>query len=153
MAGDTAGAFAALGHARRPAGSLAALGPIRPHGRPSGIRSWSFRIEGTVTWAGWAAWSRLVAAEFGARLLRVKGLLRMEDSGEIALVQGVQGVFHPPQRFRDWPDSDRSNRLVCIARDIDEEELRATLPALAAAAGTQAQYSINDLKRERQAGT
>jgi hypothetical protein len=67
---------------------------------------------------------------FGARLLRVKGLIRMEDSGEIALVQGVQGVFHRPQRFRDWPGDDRRNSLVCIARDVTEDELRATLQDL-----------------------
>jgi G3E family GTPase len=42
-------------------------------------------------------------------------------------VQGVQGVFHPPQRFRDWPDADHANRLVCIARDIERAELEATL--------------------------
>ena len=147
--------FASNTKTRKPIGSLATLGPIKPHGRGSSIRAYSFRPPAPVTWAGWAAWSRLVAAEFGARLLRVKGLLRMEDTGEIALVQGVQGVFHPPQRFRDWPDAgtagDQGNRLVCIARDLDEAQLRATLPALAAEPGTQARYSIHDLQHERQA--
>ena len=81
--------------------------------------------------------------------IRVKGLLHMEDSGEIALVQGVQGVFHPPQRLREWPDADHGNRLVCIARDLSEQDLAATLPALNTPAGTQAVYSMKDL-RERQ---
>jgi G3E family GTPase len=149
--------FASNTRTRKPIRSLATLGPIKPHGRGSSIRAYSFRPPAPVTWAGWAAWSRLVAAEFGARLLRVKGLLRMEDTGEIALVQGVQGVFHPPQRFRDWPDGgtagEQGNRLVCIARDLDEAQLRATLPALAAEAGTQARYSIHDLQQEGQAET
>ena len=149
--------FASNTRTRKPIHSLATLGPIKPHGRGSSIRAYSFRPPAPVTWAGWAAWSRLVAAEFGARLLRVKGLLRMEDTGEIALVQGVQGVFHPPQRFRDWPDDgtagEHGNRLVCIARDLDEEQLRATLPALAAEAGTQARYSIHDLQQVRQTET
>ena len=107
-----------------------------------------------MTWAGWSAWSRLVAAEFGARLIRVKGLLKMEDGpgngGEIAFVQGVQGVFHPPQRFREWPDEDHGNRLVCIARDLRQADIEATLPALNTAAGTQATYSLRELQ-ERQA--
>jgi G3E family GTPase len=90
-----------------------------------------------------------VKSEFGPRLIRVKGLLHMADSGEVALVQGVQGVFHPPQRLREWPDADHGNRLVCIARDLDEQDLAATLPALNTPAGTQAVYSMNDL-RERQ---
>ena len=99
--------------------------------------------------AGWSAWCRLVATEFGARLIRVKGLLHMEDTGEIALVQGVQGVFHPPQRLREWPDADHGNRLVCIGRDLAERDLAATLAALNTPAGTQAVYSMKEL-RERQ---
>ena len=123
---DVASAF--LGDAR-PRSRLAALGPIRAHGRPGSLRAFAFR-PASATWPRWAAWARLVAERFGARLLRVKGLLRMEDTGEVVLVQGVQGVFHPPQRFRDWPDGERGNRLVCIAADIDEAELARSVEAL-----------------------
>jgi G3E family GTPase len=129
-------------------------GPIRSRAHFSahfsGIRAHAFRPAPPVTWAGWSAWSRLAAAEFGAKLIRVKGLLRMEDSGEVAFVQGVQGVFHAPQRFHDWPDADHGNRLVCISRDIPEEDIALTLPALNAPAGTQALYSMQEL-RERHA--
>jgi G3E family GTPase len=110
----------------RPRARLHLRGPLHLHGKPGGIRAHTFR-PGPVTWASWAAWSRLVAERFGARLLRVKGLLRMEDTGEIALVHGVQGVFHKPQRFGDWPDADRANRLVCIARDVERSEIEQTL--------------------------
>jgi G3E family GTPase len=123
-------------------------GPIRSQAHFSGIRAYAFRPPPPVTWAGWSAWSRLAREEFGARLIRVKGLLQMEDG--IAFVQGVQGVFHPPQRFRDWPDADRGNRLVCISRDILEEDIALTLPALNAPAGTQAFYLMKEL-RERHA--
>jgi len=114
----------------------------------SGIRGYAFRPPPPVTWAGWSAWSRLAREEFGARLIRVKGLLEIEDS--IAFVQGVQGVFHSPHRFRDWPDADHGNRLVCISRDLSEEEIAITLPALNTPAGTQAHYSMQEL-RERYA--
>jgi G3E family GTPase len=123
------------------------LGPIKSRAHFSGIRAHAFRPPPPVTWAGWSAWSRLAREEFGARLIRVKGLLQMEDS--IAFVQGVQGVFHPPQRFKDWPDDDRANRLVCLSRDIAEEDLALTLPALNTPAGTQAIYSMQEL-REKQ---
>ncbi len=129
---------------------LSSLGPIRSREHFSGIRAFSFRPPSPVTWAGWSAWSRLVKAEFSDKLIRVKGLLRMDDTGEIALVQGVQGVFHAPQRFKDWPGDERGNRLVCIARDLDEAQIAATLPALHAAPGTQAHYSMKELQ-ERQA--
>ena len=151
---DAATAFSPYEGTRTPFSSFASLGPIRNREHISGIRAFSFRPPSPITWAGWSAWSRLVKAEFGEKLIRVKGLLRMEDSGEIAFVQGVQGVFHPPQRFRSWedcgPSSDHSNRLVCIARDLDGRDIAATLPALNTAAGTQAIYSMKELQ-ERQA--
>src|SRR5207253_10277208 len=98
--------------------SLDTKGRIGRREHFSGIRAYAFRPPPPVTWAGWSAWSRLASAEFGAELIRVKGLLRMEDSGEIAFVHGVQGGFHAPQRFREWPDADRGNRLVCISPDV-----------------------------------
>lgn len=146
---SVASLFSSLPVARRFPTPIASLGPIRGRAHFSGIRAHAFRPVPPVTWAGWSAWCRLAAAEFGPRLLRVKGLLYMEDTGEIALVQGVQGVFHPPQRLREWPDADRTNRLVCIARDLSERDLAATLAALDTPAGTQAVYSMQAL-RERQ---
>jgi G3E family GTPase len=143
------GLFSTLEVARRHRAPISSLGPIRGRVHFSGIRAYAFRPDPPVTWAGWSAWCRLAAAEFGARLIRVKGLLHMEESGEIALVQGVQGVFHPPQRLREWPDADHGNRLVCIARDLSERDLAATLAALNTPAGTQAVYSMQEL-RERQ---
>jgi G3E family GTPase len=119
----------------RPQARLGALGPLQ-HGRPGSLRAFTFRPS-AVAWPSWAAWSRLVSERFGARLVRVKGLLRMEDTGEVVLAQGVQGVFHPPQRFRDWPDADRANRLVCIARDIERADLEATLQSLKQESETQ----------------
>lgn len=126
--------------------SLITQGRIGRREHFSGIRGYAFRPPPPVTWAGWAAWSRLAREEFGARLIRVKGLLEIEDT--VAFVQGVQGVFHPPQRFPEWPDADHRNRLVCISRDVPEEDIAITLPALNTPAGTQAHYTMHEL-RER----
>jgi G3E family GTPase len=142
--------FSTWGKGKKYKVSLNTKGRIGPRGHFSGIRAYAFRPPPPVTWAGWSAWSRLATAEFGAKLIRVKGLLRMEDSGEVAFVQGVQGVFHAPQRFREWPDADHGNRLVCISRDVAEEDIAVTLSALNTPAGTQAHYSMLEL-RERYA--
>jgi G3E family GTPase len=138
--------FSTWGREKKYKVSLDTKGRIGRREHFSGIRGYAFRPPPPITWAGWSAWSRLARDEFGARLIRVKGLLEIEDS--IAFVQGVQGVFHPPHRFKDWPDQDRENRLVCISRDVPEEEIAITLPALNTPAGTQAHYSMQDL-RER----
>jgi G3E family GTPase len=120
----------------RPQARLGALGSLQ-HGRPGSLRAFAFR-PGRIDWAGWAAWTRHVSEKFGARLVRVKGLLKMEDTREIVLVQGVQGVFHPPQRFRDWPDADRANRLVCISRDLEIADLKDSFQLLNSQSETQA---------------
>ena len=142
--------FATWGKEKKYKVSLDTKGRIGRREHFSGIRAHAFRPPPPVTWAGWSAWSRLATTEFGAKLIRVKGLLRMEDSGEVAFVQGVQGVFHSPQRFREWPDADHGNRLVCISRDVPEQDIAITLPALNTPAGTQAHYSMQEL-RERYA--
>ena len=140
-------AFAANATIGKPHAPLSSLGPIRSREHFSGIRAYSFRPPAPVTWAGWSAWTRLVKAAFGAKLIRTKGLLQMNDTGEIAFVHGVQGVFHAPQRFQDWPGGDHGNRLVCIARDLEEKDIVTTLPALNTPAGTQASYSMQDLQQ------
>ena len=138
--------FSTWGKEKKYKVSLDTKGRIGRREHFSGIRGYAFRPPPPVTWAGWAAWSRLARDEFGARLIRVKGLLQIEDS--IAFVQGVQGVFHSPQRFPDWPDADHRNRLVCVSRDVPEDDIALTLPALNTPAGTQAHYSMQEL-RER----
>lgn len=140
--------FSTWGKEKKYKASLNTKGRIGRREHFSGIRGYAFRPPPPVTWAGWSAWSRLAREEFGARLIRVKGLLQMEDG--VAFVQGVQGVFHAPQRFREWPDADHGNRLVCISRDVPEEDIALTLPVLNTPAGTQAHYTMQEL-RERHA--
>lgn len=140
-----AGAFSSFKGRHRPQTIFKPL-----QARHTKFQAHSFRPQGQVSWAGWAAWSKLVKAEFGERLLRVKGLLQMAETNEIVFVQGVQGVFHKPERFRDWPDADHANRLVCIGKELEKETIEVTLPVLNTAPGTQATYTLKELQ-ERQA--
>ena len=65
---SVASLFSALPVARRHRTPISSLGPIRGRDHFSGIRAHAFRPAPPVTWAGWSAWCRLAAAEFGARL-------------------------------------------------------------------------------------
>jgi len=42
----------------------------------------------------------------------------------------VQSVIHEPVVLDAWPSDDRATRIVFITRDMDREQLEATLPAL-----------------------
>ena len=109
------------------------------------VRAHCFVLDGPVSWSGVAAWSRLVSQALGDRLLRCKGLLEIAESGEVVFLQGVQRVFHAPERLAGWPDADHRSRLVCITRDADETEVRRTLPALKLPAGSDPNVRLEDL--------
>ncbi|HEY1325973.1 MAG TPA: GTP-binding protein [Casimicrobiaceae bacterium] len=94
------------------------------------VKAHCFVVDDPASWAGVAAWWRALTEACGDRLLRCKGLLRIRDTGEIVFVQGVQRVFHRPERLNQWPDEDHRSRLVCITRDVDGDVLRAALAAL-----------------------
>ena len=102
-------------------------------------------LDGPVSWSGIAAWCRIVVDKLGDRLLRCKGLVEIAETGEVVFLQGVQRVFHAPERLPRWPDADQRSRLVCITRDVDAAELRATLPALKLPAGSDPHVRLEDL--------
>ena len=55
----------------------------------------------------------------GSRLLRVKGLIDIEEMpGRPAVIHGVQHVFSPPEFLDRWPSDDHSTRIVFIAKDV-----------------------------------
>jgi G3E family GTPase len=110
-----------------------------------GVRSHAFVLDAPPTWAGVAAWWRLVRDHFGERLLRCKGVLEIADTGEIVFIQAVQRVFHTPERLPGWPGEDRRSRLVCITAGVDEAELRASLQALSLEAGANPSLRMQDL--------
>lgn len=74
----------------------------------------------------------LLASAHGAKLLRVKGLVKIaEDPAHPVLVHGVQHLFHPPVVLSRWPDEDRRTRLVFIVRDLEESFVRRLWDAFA----------------------
>ncbi|MBV1704996.1 MAG: GTP-binding protein, partial [Hyphomicrobiales bacterium] len=66
----------------------------------------------------------LLRAALGPKLLRVKGLVKLDDDpGRPLLVQAVQKSFHPPVRLDGWPDSDRDTRIVFIVDGVSPETI------------------------------
>lgn len=109
------------------------------------VRSTSFVTDRAVHWAGLAGWSELVRNEFGSKLLRCKGLVRIHGLDTPVLVQGVQTVFAQPTRLPAWPSDDRRTRLVCITQGVPKEWVDASFAALFAEPGTYPPASIHEL--------
>ena len=60
-----------------------------------------------------------LAEHCGARLLRVKGLVDIEEMpGQPAVIHGVQHVFSAPEFLHRWPSADHTTRLVFITQGV-----------------------------------
>jgi G3E family GTPase len=72
----------------------------------------------------------LLRANYGAQLLRVKGIVKLAEMPDTpVVVHGVQHVFHPPARLERWPDDDHRSRIVFITRDLPEGTVREMFEA------------------------
>jgi G3E family GTPase len=72
----------------------------------------------------------LLRATHGAKLLRMKGIVKLAEIPDRPIVvHGVQHVLHPPAQLAGWPDDDRRTRLVFITRDLPERTVRELFDA------------------------
>jgi G3E family GTPase len=102
------------------------------HDHAGDIRSHAVVLDDPVSWRGFQAWLDMMTAMRGPDLLRVKGIVHVREHPEAPLVvHGVQHIFHPPRKLDAWPSADRRTRLVFITRDIDQDDIEATLAVFA----------------------
>jgi len=88
-------------------------------------------------------WLDELLENYGAHLLRLKGLLNLAGQEHQATLQCVRDVVHPVT-FAQAPAHGRPNHLVAIARDIHPELLRDALRTLAGRARSTAVYGSGD---------
>lgn len=76
----------------------------------------------------------LLAANQGADLLRVKGIIHVREKTDTPLViHGVQHVFHPPTWLPAWPGAHRRTRIVFVVRGIPQRVIEEFFDAWLAA--------------------
>ncbi|QRG06934.1 GTP-binding protein [Xanthobacter dioxanivorans] len=77
-----------------------------------------------VPWRGFSVAMGEILAEYGSRLLRVKGLMNVAGLSGPVVLQCVERVAYPPVRLPRWPADgtrfDMRGRLVFIGRDLPE---------------------------------
>lgn len=84
------------------------------------IRAFCMVIDRPIPWNGFVDFMEALIAQAGENLLRVKGLLNVQESELPVVVHGVQHMFHPPVRLEDWPSEDHRTKLVFITRDVGQ---------------------------------
>lgn len=85
------------------------------------------RPKATLAYDDLASWLDNLAGALGERLLRLKGLVRVNESERPVLVQSVGTSFSPPRPFGE-PQAATPTFLVIIARDLRASELEAVSP-------------------------
>jgi G3E family GTPase len=101
-----------------------------PNRHDERIQAFCVHIDEPLPWQQVATWLELLTTYRGDDLLRIKGILNVEESETPVVVHGVQHMFHPPVQLDAWPSDDRRSRLVFITRDMDRTVVESMLDAL-----------------------
>ena len=91
------------------------------------VSSFSVRTTRGVDWTGFAVWLSALVHRHGNRILRIKGILNVPGSPGPVVLNAVQNFIHPPTHLKEWPDDDRSSRLVFIVEGLDAGLTRRSL--------------------------
>jgi G3E family GTPase len=97
------------------------------HGRA--ITSFCLRLPGKLDWSAFGLWFSMLAHRHGEKLLRVKGILDVEDSETPVAIHAVQHVIHAPEHLPEWPDAERGSRIVFITQGLEQEAVERSLRA------------------------
>jgi len=97
----------------------------------SRVRAFTLASDDAISASTFDLFLELLRSVHGPNLLRVKGIVKIEETPETPVViHGVQHVFHPAAQLPGWPDADRRTRLVFIVRDIEPRVIRELFDAL-----------------------
>jgi G3E family GTPase len=75
-------------------------------------------------------WLDTLIALKGANILRINGSLHVEGRRHPFVFHGVQHIFDAPVPLKSWAGDDTTSRVVVIARDMQEADLKASFDML-----------------------
>lgn len=94
------------------------------------IHAFSLTHDKPIPYFALEAFIDLLRANHGAKMLRMKGIVELEeDPSRPVVIHGVQTLFHPPVRLSKWPEGRHETRLVMITDGIDETTVREMFDA------------------------
>lgn len=104
--------------------------PATPH--DARIGSASIVLDDPIPVANFDLWLDTLVSLRGPDILRVKGIVHLEDMELPFVLHGVQHIFDQPVPMPNWPGEDRKSRVVIIARDMTQAELSRSFDMLRA---------------------
>lgn len=123
------GVYDVADKSRDVAGWLAEEAKSAPHGHAhdvtrhgDGIETYAIERDGPISRAALSVFTQWLSDQRGEDLLRLKGLVALDDDpSRPAVVHGVQHVIHPIRRLDAWPDGIARTSIVLIVRNIPRD--------------------------------
>jgi len=97
------------------------------HHHDNRIVSASIEVDAPIPASVFDFWLDTLIALKGANILRMKGIVHVEDVQWPFVFHGVQHIFDSPIPLKSWAGGDPISRVVVIARDMTTQELEASL--------------------------
>ena len=104
------------------------MGPATSH--DAAIQSFCLTFEKPFTWATLNSVLEVLANLRGPDLLRMKGIVHVEEEAAPIVIQGAQHLFHPPVPLESGASVDPRSRIVFITRNIPREAIERLFDAV-----------------------
>lgn len=104
--------------------------PLSHHASDDRITTASVTLTRPIAPDLFDLWLDTLIALRGQDILRMKGIVHIQDLPTPFVFHGVQHIFEPPQPLTNWPEGDQTSRIVIIARDIPQQDLQQSLAML-----------------------
>jgi len=115
----------------RPSAAAPGLHHLDVNRHDAHIHAFCLRFKRSLDWDAFGIWLTMLLHSHGNDVLRVKGMLNVGESSGPVVIHGVQHLVHPPDHLPQWPDADRSSRIVFIVRGLSRDMIERSLAAFA----------------------
>jgi len=124
------------------------------HAHTEDIETVAISTPGDLDGLKLSQWFRELLAEFGERVMRMKGILNLRKDPDQFVFQGVHLLFEG-RPGRAWAeDEERLNRLVFIGRDLDREKItQGFMSCITTENGASASEEIDPFGRKQDVST
>lgn len=113
------------------------LNPSGHHPGLANVHTFTITLPGRLDWTCFGVWLSLLLHRHGRKLLRIKGILRVNESIQPLVIHGVQHTLFPPRHLEEIVPEDRCSQLVFITRGIYREEVIHSLETFLSTLGNK----------------
>ncbi len=94
------------------------------------VQAYCFNVDTPLKQSIFCTWQKNLSERFGKNLLRLKGIINIEETGLPMAIHAVQGRIFPSTPLPSWPSDDHRGRIVIILRDAADADITTIISQL-----------------------